>query len=391
MKRKKLFGLLTAVCMVGSCVPLPFTVVAREELSPTNNSTYSITIPAKLSVQNSGWNAIGNIKASGTLADGKELTLSATSLNGWNLKLDETNKIPYKLCEEADKENDYASATAVTSLEFSKEQLSGEGSTIPFGIVVYDYTGMKAGKYSDHVDFSAKVEDAAKIVDLSTITTNYTARDGEILTGTLGANVKISVADGATVTLKNAVINGDGNYNCLWAGISLEGDGTIILEGSNTVKGFYANYPGIYVPENKTLTIKGSGSLDASSNGFGTGIGGGYYIACGNIVIESGTITATGGNWAAGIGSGGNAPCGDITISGGTVEATGGQYAAGIGSGYYASCGNITITNGVTKVTATKGEDASSSIEAGASSVITIGGNVTGNISDSPYTYQPAN
>ena len=136
----------------------------------------------------------------------------------------------------------------------------------------------------------------------------------------------------------------------------------------------------------------GDGSLDASSNGWGAGIGGGWEISCGNIVISEGTITATGGNLAAGIGSGADgSDCGNITITGGTVEATGGNYAAGIGSGDEGSCGDITITKGVTSVTATKGANAPDSIGAGDDATcgtVTIGDSViAGNISKSPYTY----
>ena len=243
-------------------------------------------------------------------------------------------------------------------------------------------------------------------------TDEITVYDGYTLTGTLDvANypVKISIADGATVTLQNVTINGENSISNKWAGITCSGDATLILVGTNTVKGFYALNPGIYVPENKTLTIQGGGSLNASSNGNAAGIGGGYIIKCGNIVIAGGTVTATGGNngaagigsgysascgtisitggtvtatggyGAAGIGSGNNfSSCGTISITGGTVTATGGRNAAGIGSGFTnSSCGFITITDGVTQVTAIKGEDAPNSIGAnyqGTCGTITIGG-----------------
>ena len=118
------------------------------------------------------------------------------------------------------------------------------------------------------------------------------------------------------------------------------------------MKGFCSDYPGIYIPKNKTLTIKGGGSLDTSSNGWGAGIGGGYYIDCGDIHIEGGNITASGGRETAGIGSGSDSTCGDITISGGSVTATGGLYAAGIGSGDSGKYGSITIGEGITSVIA---------------------------------------
>jgi hypothetical protein len=201
---------------------------------------------------------------------------------------------------------------------------------------------------------SIKVVKKVKVAtDLSTINANYTAQNGETLTGTLGANVKISIADGATVTLNNVTINGVNDSDYEWAGITCLGDATIILSGTNTVKGFYEDYPGIQAAAGKTLIINGTGSLTASSYDYAAAIGGGKGVACGNIEIQGGTITATSGGRYAGIGGGYNASCGNITISGGTVSATGGEYGAGIGGGYNASWGNITISGG--NVTATGG------------------------------------
>ena len=211
-----------------------------------------------------------------------------------------------------------------------------------------------------------------KTINLQYVSSDTVAKDCDTLTGTLAANVKISIANGATVILDGVTINGTNDGSYTWAGITCLGDATIILKDgtTDTVKGFYSTYPGIYVPENSTLTIQGgtsgTGKLIASSNGSGAaGIGGGDEITSGSILIESGIIEATGGFMAAGIGSGFSASCGAITITGGTVNATGGDKAAGIGSGGEASCGAITITSGVTSVTATKDEDAPNSIGAG--------------------------
>ncbi len=249
-------------------------------------------------------------------------------------------------------------------------------ATVGSDAYIFWKTGLSltAGKY-----YQSTVK-MAKPTDLKDISgTEYTVKNGEVLTGTLANNVKISIADGATVLLKGVTINGNNSISYEWAGITCVGSATIILEGYNTVKGFYDEYPGIYVPENKTLTIDGTGSLNASSNGYAAGIGG-CEFACGNIVIKGGNITATGGNSSAGIGGGYDASYGNITISGGTVTATGGFSAAGIGGGYYGSCGStITITSGVTKVTATKGDYAPNSIGAGNTGTcgtVTIGGTV---------------
>ena len=153
------------------------------------------------------------------------------------------------------------------------------------------------------------------IVDLSEITSNTTLEDGYILTGTLdGANnesqrVKISIADGATITLSDAHIIGcfsEDYYK--WAGLNCIGDATIILDDgtTNEVQGSNYAYPGIHIPANKTLTIdangNGTGTLNASCispGAGGAGIGAidhNYTGAdpCGNIVINGGVITATG-------------------------------------------------------------------------------------------------
>ena len=184
-----------------------------------------------------------------------------------------------------------------------------------------------------------------KIVDLAALTADYEAKDGDMLTGIMDGNYRITIADGATVTLKNAVVYGIDDRNCKWAGITLLGDATLVLEASNIVRGFDGEFPGILVPEGKTLTLTGNGKLDVSSNGYAPGIGGDDANS-GNIVIQGGTIRATGGKWSAAIGSGRDRSCGDITISGGSVTAIGGEDGAGIGSGYEASCGNITISGG---------------------------------------------
>ena len=234
------------------------------------------------------------------------------------------------------------------------------------------------------------VELVSKTIDLSKVTGNIMIPDGYTVTGTLAGNYQISIASGATVTLDGVTINGVNSEYCKWAGITCLGDATIILkEGTtNIVKGFYGAYPDIQAgPTDNTLTIKGTGSLTASSNRHGAGIGGVAEESCGNIDIQGGIITATSDGWGAGIGSGCGyfyaASCGDITISGGTVTTTCGyEGGAGIGSGLGGSCGDITITSNVTKVTSTKGDLTPYSIGAGdegTCGTVTIGGTVYAN------------
>ena len=111
-----------------------------------------------------------------------------------------------------------------------------------------------------------------------------------------------------------------------------------------------------------TLTISGSGTLEAYGGQGGAGIGSGSQKGCSNIVIESGTITARGGEWGAGIGSGnvGNRPGvlggSNITINDGDVTAYGGSEAAGIGGGLKGNGKDITINGGTVHAESGGGE-----------------------------------
>ena len=213
--------------------------------------------------------------------------------------------------------------------------------------------------YSTPVAMTINTEDTSRTLDLSTVTDHTTVEDCWAVTGTLGGNYKISIADGATVTLNGVTINGVDDYNCQWEGLNCIGDATLILADgtTNTIKGFYRGYAGIHVNSANTLTIQGTGALNASSHGGGAGIGGNGAGDCGHIIINGGTITAICDNTytpAAGIGCAVTGNCMGITINGGEVTATGAHDAAGIGSANGSSngqsiCYSITINGGTVK------------------------------------------
>lgn len=229
------------------------------------------------------------------------------------------------------------------------------------------------------------------IVDLASCSDSYAAQNGDYITKS-GAGYfdgYVTIANGATVTLGGAEIE---SYSSDYAAIHCLGDANIVLAGgtTNTVKAY--RYAGIFVPESKTLTISGTGRLEATGRG-GAGIGGAYdrlnyqSTSCGNIRITGGNITATGYDYCAGIGGGSDGSCGNISIEGGTIVATptsfnGNGGAAGIGSGWGGSCGDISITGG--SVTATGSDYSNSQGAAGIGSGsrgscgnITIGSDVT--------------
>lgn len=142
--------------------------------------------------------------------------------------------------------------------------------------------------------------------------------------------------------------------------VSGTGDTTIELDGNNSLTGSGWS-AGLERNEEKDsdgnvtsgkLTIQDedkNGSLEATGNYGGAGIGGGNLKNSGEIEITGGTITATGALDGAGIGGGGGGGDGTVTISGGNITARGGSSdnpnaicGAGIGGG--GGFGNATVT-----------------------------------------------
>ena len=216
----------------------------------------------------------------------------------------------------------------------------------------------------------------AETIDLSTVTADRVLNNKDVITGVLSKKIKLTIAENALVTLRNATIPGYSGTGYEWAGLTCLGNAEIRIDGTNYVKGFNANYPGIHVREDKTLTIRqavnnpnynmelGGGTLTAPGHNYAAGIGGGFNLPCGNIVIESGIIFAAGKN-SAGIGGGCNSSCGDITVKSGVVHATGGGGCAGIGGSEGNGCGAITIEDGVALVVAQAGSNCENPIGAG--------------------------
>lgn len=243
----------------------------------------------------------------------------------------------------------------VATYESSNEEVAtvdattGEVTIVGSGIANITATMADGDGYAYETKSVAYAIEVDHNINLALVNFNFTAHDGDILTGTLAGNYKINIAAGANVELKDATINGGNKSSTNWAGLTCDGNATITITGTNTVKGFYYEYPGIQAgPKGCTLTISGAGSLTATGGDYAAGIGSGRNTTCGAITISGGTVNANSSQDGAGIGSGRNgSSCGDITISGGTVTASSIWNGAGIGSGLGgSSCGAITICGG---------------------------------------------
>ena len=153
-----------------------------------DTNTYTLTIPSTLTVSGSGWNATDGISATGTLASGKKLTVTASSANSWALKSGE-NTVGYTLTTAE-------GGSQTTSWEFT----TLDGTAKPMGIIVENYDNKPAGTYTDTVTFTAKVENAG--IPISSVTINNAPTEALFVnsTGTLTATVLPNDATDKTIT-----------------------------------------------------------------------------------------------------------------------------------------------------------------------------------------------
>ena len=154
MKLKKLASLALAGALMLGLLP----AFSSPALAADGDTSYTLTIPSTLTVANSAWNATDGISATGTLATGKKLTVTASSENSWALKQQDGNEtVSYTMKETSDGE-------AKTAWEFTT--LPGSAT---LGIDVADYSTKPAGTYQDTVTFTAKVEAAKQLYTLTLV------------------------------------------------------------------------------------------------------------------------------------------------------------------------------------------------------------------------------
>ena len=220
--------------------------------------------------------------------------------------------------------------------------------------------------------------------DTGTIITNHDKDKASSNTVTIEAEDK---DDKVEVTLKDLNIDASSRSEAA-VSVTGKGDTNIELDGDNELKGGHNRAS---LEHNQTVDGEGNvtsgkltiqdenndGSLNATSRGFGAGIGGGS-VKAGQVTITGGTITATSED-GAGIGGGqgnmgSNAGNADIEISGGTITAAGGDFSAGIGGGTWGDA-NIKITGDAVIKNATGGVCGSGIGGGGGNGDVTISGN----------------
>ena len=234
-----------------------------------------------------------------------------------------------------------AAKSAVSVLDEENDMMTVYQMDLKYGSITV-YIGADDKQYVQQGDNEAQQKDDLQITTDGSTTTNTLTIEG----GTTGAKV----------TLSNVNINASG------AAVSVSGNVELVIADTNTLRSG-TDHAGVEkADDDGTLTIDGTGSLEAYGGESGAGIGSGSQKGCSNIEIESGIINAHGGQWGAGIGSGnvGNRPGvlggSYITINGGDVTAYGGSEAAGIGGGFKGNGKDITINGGTVHAESGGGE-----------------------------------
>ena len=179
-KNKKLEIILAIILL--------FMLFGMTKVYATENiPTYTISIPATITVGNSGWNEFsGGIRATGSnFRETQTLSVTANSEHNWSLVSEHsTDTIGYNLV--SSNTSTYSSSATPATWEFSKSELEAtNGTTKTAGIVVEDYSNKKPGNYENTVTFTVSV-----------ISTSYTVtfKDGETTLSTQ------TVDDGETAT-----------------------------------------------------------------------------------------------------------------------------------------------------------------------------------------------
>ncbi len=212
--------------------------------------------------------------------------------------------------------------------------------------------------------------------------------NGEINIGTLVVHgtgnlilcdkARLTVTGGVKVELKdNAVLNIYGQTG---------NTGQLIVTNSYSKAAGIGSGGGSDDGNAGIINIHG-GTIHATGNKYGAGIGGGNNHGFGpqannsGLYVYGGSVTAQGGEYAAGIGSGdepSDGTAGYVAVYGGTVHATGGNEAAGIGGGNEGNGAMFSIYGGtVTAQGGAEGAGIGGGDEGNSSTTTFYGGTVT--------------
>ncbi|WP_455721540.1 hypothetical protein [Agathobacter sp.] len=200
MRLKNFSALVLSGAMIAGTVGMmnPAMVMA-DDTGVVAKNTYTLSVPADLSIKNAGWNKIGNIaiNKNSDFDSGKTVTVKAASANEFNLVSGE-NKISYTMKESQDGEEK-------TTFTFDSEAINAGTASQAVGVDVADFSDNVAGTYTDTIIYEASMSGSGSGEEKATINDLFKA----------GAKVEIGAktSDGNAVSM--TVVAGeetDGKY-----------------------------------------------------------------------------------------------------------------------------------------------------------------------------------
>ncbi len=327
----------------------------RYMLVEARPSSYIITIPATLTAAGSGWNAAGEISATGYLEDDKWLYVTASSGSAYALvnKANNKNQIRYKMTSADPGTTAYDDVPEVTSWDI--ETLGDTAVTESFGIVVNEdeYNKVPAGDYKDTVTFTATVGATPETLNGDTVEWNggsvYQVPDGGVtFNNEIAVNGDVYLRLTDDLTVNSGIMLNEG------ATLNVCGNGTMTINGADEGGNPETDGFGVLILNSGRLVVKGGNGGKMESAESETKIGGAAIN--GNVTVKGGSMEATGGNGGEisnGVSSstylisgyGGTAINGNVKVYDGAVTLQGGNGGV-IGN----NCSGVGAGNGGTAV-----------------------------------------
>ncbi len=144
---------------------------------------------------------------------------------------------------------------------------------------------------------------------------------------TVSGDVTLVLTDGETLTLNKGISLASG------ATLTVEGNGTMVVNGTNNSTASTVAGTGTLVLTSGTLTARGGNGGNIGNDTWDAQGGNGGNAINGSVIVSGGTLTARGGNggnigndsWNAHGGNGGDAISGTLTINGGSTSVNNGS------------------------------------------------------------------
>lgn len=167
MTLKKFGALLLAGAMMTGTIGVMSPTQVK---AATPASTYTMTVPANMDIEKSGWNSLSDIQISGSVDSIKKVTVTATTTNGFKLMDAAGNSVSYTM---KTKEN----GSEQKSFEFDAASINEGRASQTIGVYVEDFAGKPAGTYTDTIQFTAEgllwEEADCLYIELEDDTNNY--------------------------------------------------------------------------------------------------------------------------------------------------------------------------------------------------------------------------